>query len=110
MRGEPPSLQQVPTSNSPSPHLAPPGSSNRSARPPAGMALVTRFLKLADHDDTHVFTLVGTKSVTRDLNREIHSKEFRWEVYLPGFAGTQNHFNFLSVSNTHMKFVIPIFM
>ena len=42
------------------------------------MALVTRFLRLSDHDDTHVFTFVGTKSVTRDLNRDISSKEFRY--------------------------------
>ena len=42
------------------------------------MALVTRFLKLSDHDDTHIFTFVGTKSVTRDLNRDITSKEFRY--------------------------------
>ena len=41
------------------------------------MALVTRFLRLHDHDDTHVFTFVGTKSVTRDLDRDITSKEFR---------------------------------
>ena len=41
------------------------------------MALVTRFLKLQDHDDTHVFTFVGTKSVTRDLDRDITSKDFR---------------------------------
>ena len=56
------------------------------------MALVTRFLKLGDHDDTHVFTLVGTKSVTRDLNREIHSKEFRWEVYSLWFCGDAKTF------------------
>ena len=43
------------------------------------MALVTRFLKLQDHDDTHVFTFVGTKSVTRDLDRDITSKDFRLE-------------------------------
>ena len=43
-----------------------------------GMALVTRFLKLRDHDDTHIFTFVGTKSVTRDLNRDITSKELRY--------------------------------
>ena len=42
------------------------------------MALVTRFLKLQDHDDTHVFTFVGTKSVTRDLDRDITSKDFRF--------------------------------
>ena len=42
------------------------------------MALVTRFLKLSDHGDTHIFTFVGTKSVTRDLNRDITSKEFRY--------------------------------
>ena len=33
---------------------------------------------MSDHDDTHVFTFVGTKSVTRDLNRDITSKEFRY--------------------------------
>ena len=42
------------------------------------MALVTRFLRLSDHDDTHIFTFVGTKSVTRDLNQNITSKEFRF--------------------------------
>ena len=42
------------------------------------MALLTRFLRLSDHDDTHIFTFVGTKSVTRDLNRDITSKEFRF--------------------------------
>ena len=41
--------------------------------------MVTRFLKLQDHDDTHVFTFVGTKSVTRDLDRDITSKDFRLE-------------------------------
>ena len=45
-----------------------------------GMALVTRFLKLQDHDDTHVFTFVGTKSVTRDLDRDITSKDFRFAI------------------------------
>ena len=44
------------------------------------MALLTRFLKLSDHDDTQIFTFVGTKSVTRDLNRDITSKEFRYEI------------------------------
>ena len=42
------------------------------------MALLTRFLKLSDAEDTQIFTFVGTKSVTRDLNRVITSKEFRW--------------------------------
>jgi hypothetical protein len=42
------------------------------------MALVTRFLRLSGHDDTHMFTFVGTKIVTRDLNWDITSKEFRF--------------------------------
>ena len=41
------------------------------------MALLTRHLKLSDHDDTQIFTFVGTKSVTRDLSRDITSKDFR---------------------------------
>ena len=43
------------------------------------MALLTRHLKLSDHDDTQIFTFVGTKSVTRDLSRDITSKDFRQE-------------------------------
>jgi hypothetical protein len=31
------------------------------------MALVTRFLRTTDHDDTHIFTFVGTNSVMRDI-------------------------------------------
>ena len=42
------------------------------------MALVTRLLQLPDQGETHVFTFVGTKSVTRDINRDITSKEFRY--------------------------------
>ena len=44
---------------------------------PSLMALLTRHLKLSDHDDTQIFTFVGTKSVTRDLSRDITSKDFR---------------------------------
>ena len=44
------------------------------------MALLTRHLKLSDHDDTQIFTFVGTKSVTRDLSRDITSKDFRQEI------------------------------
>ena len=49
------------------------------------MALLTRHLKLSDHDDTQIFTFVGTKSVTRDLSRDITSKDFRQENYKLNF-------------------------
>lgn len=49
------------------------------------MALLFRFVKLADRAETHVFTFIVTKSVTRDLERDITSKEFacghqRWAI------------------------------
>ncbi|EEB16095.1 hypothetical protein Phum_PHUM404580 [Pediculus humanus corporis] len=40
------------------------------------MALLYRFVKIQDRTNTHVFTFVVTKSVTRDLERDITSKEF----------------------------------
>ena len=43
-----------------------------------GMALLTRYLSLCDQDDTQILTFVATKSVTRDLNRDITSKEFKY--------------------------------
>ena len=42
------------------------------------MALLTRYLSLCDQDDTQILTFVATKSVTRDLNRDITSKEFKY--------------------------------
>ena len=67
---------------SPRPKCAASGAdgSNRSSvgKLPVEMALVTRLLKPPDNGGTHIFTFVGTKSVTRDLNRNIYSKEFRF--------------------------------
>lgn len=40
------------------------------------MALLYRFVKIQDRTNSHVFTFVVTKSVTRDLERDITSKEF----------------------------------
>ncbi|KAK6624912.1 hypothetical protein RUM44_011776 [Polyplax serrata] len=40
------------------------------------MALLYRFVKIQDRTNTHVFTFVVTKSVTRDLERDVTSKEF----------------------------------
>ena len=40
------------------------------------MALLYRFVKLNDRANTNVFTFVVTKSVTRDLHRDVTSKEF----------------------------------
>lgn len=40
------------------------------------MSLLYRFAKLQDRANTHVFTFVVTKSVTRDLERDVTSKEF----------------------------------
>ncbi|XP_067002536.2 uncharacterized protein [Anabrus simplex] len=49
------------------------------------MSLLYRFAKLHDRANTHVFTFVVTKSVTRDLERDVTSKEFacgyqRWAI------------------------------
>ena len=50
------------------------------------MALLTRFIKLNDEGDSHVFTFLVTKSVTKStINRDIISKDFvygfhRWAV------------------------------
>ncbi|XP_046398446.1 uncharacterized protein LOC124165208 [Ischnura elegans] len=49
------------------------------------MSLLYRFTKLQDRADTHVFTFVVTRSVTRDLERDVTSKEFtaghhRWAI------------------------------
>ncbi|GLH08670.1 Protein of unknown function, partial [Gryllus bimaculatus] len=49
------------------------------------MSLLFRFAKLHDRANTHVFTFVVTKSVTRDLERDVTSKEFacgfqRWAI------------------------------
>ena len=41
------------------------------------MALLHRFLRLNDSVETGIFTFIVTKSVTRDLHRDITSKEFR---------------------------------
>ena len=40
------------------------------------MALLTRYLHLTNPDETHVFNFVVTKSVTRDLSRDVVSKDF----------------------------------
>jgi len=42
------------------------------------MALLTRFIRLPDRANTHVFTFVVTRSVTRDLHRDVTSKEFSY--------------------------------
>ena len=49
------------------------------------MSLLTRYLQLNDSDDTHVFNFVVTRSVTRDLSRDVVSKDFvyashRWAL------------------------------
>ena len=41
------------------------------------MALLHRFLRLNDSAETGIFTFIVTKSVTRDLHRDVTSKEFR---------------------------------
>lgn len=40
------------------------------------MALLYRFVRIQDRTNSHVFTFVVTKSVTRDLERDVTSKEF----------------------------------
>lgn len=40
------------------------------------MALLYRFVKIPDRANSHVFTFIVTKSVTRDLERDVTSKEF----------------------------------
>lgn len=42
------------------------------------MSLLYRFAKLQDRANTHVFTFIVTKSVTRDLHRDVTSKEFTY--------------------------------
>ncbi|KAL1110104.1 hypothetical protein AAG570_008181 [Ranatra chinensis] len=49
------------------------------------MALLYRFVKVPDRANSHVFTFIVTKSVTRDLERDVTSKEFacghqRWAI------------------------------
>ncbi|CAB4065232.1 unnamed protein product [Lepeophtheirus salmonis] len=49
------------------------------------MALLHRFLRLNDSKETAIFTFIVTKSVTRDLHRDVTSKEFcyghhRWAI------------------------------
>lgn len=49
------------------------------------MALLYRLVKLPDRFQTHVFTFVVTKSVTRDPDRDVTSKEFacghqKWSI------------------------------
>ncbi|XP_049816374.1 uncharacterized protein LOC126263327 [Schistocerca nitens] len=51
----------------------------------ARMSLLYRFAKLHDRANTHVFTFVVTRSVTRDLERDVTSKQFacgyqRWAI------------------------------
>ena len=49
------------------------------------MALLTRYFQMHDADSTEVFNFVVTKSVTRDVKRDVVSKEFafgchKWAV------------------------------
>ncbi|KAK8379270.1 hypothetical protein O3P69_019257 [Scylla paramamosain] len=49
------------------------------------MALLHRFVKMNDRGNTHVFSFVVTRSVTRDLHRDVTSKELtygyqRWAI------------------------------
>ena len=50
------------------------------------MALLTRFIKLNDEEDSHVFTFLVTKSVTKStISKDVVSKDFgygfhRWAV------------------------------
>lgn len=49
------------------------------------MALLYRYVRLNDRARSHVFTFVVTRSVTRDLERDVTSKEFscghqRWAI------------------------------
>ncbi len=49
------------------------------------MALLTRYFQMNDPDNTEVFNFIVTKSVTRDSNRDVVSKEFafgchRWAL------------------------------
>lgn len=51
------------------------------------MALLTRYMHLTSPEDCHVFNFVVTKSVTRDLTRDVVSREFafashRWSLAL----------------------------
>ncbi len=51
------------------------------------MALLTRYMHLASPEDAHVFNFVVTKSVTRDLTRDVISREFafaghRWTLVI----------------------------
>lgn len=40
------------------------------------MALLHRFLRLNDHNETGIFTFIVTKNVTRDSHRDVTSKDF----------------------------------
>jgi len=49
------------------------------------MSLLYRFARLPDRANTHVFTFIVTRSVTRDLERDVTSREFvcgyqRWAI------------------------------
>ena len=49
------------------------------------MALLFRFAKCNDRANTHLFTFVATRSITRDLQRDVTTKEFsygnqKWSV------------------------------
>ncbi|KAE8743201.1 hypothetical protein FOCC_FOCC011181, partial [Frankliniella occidentalis] len=57
----------------------------RLATDGASMALLYRYVKLHDRADSHVFTFVVTRSVTRDPERDVTSKELtcgyqRWAI------------------------------
>ena len=54
------------------------------------MSLLTRYLQLQDADDTHVFNFVITRSVTRDLTREVVSKDFVYASHQWALAFTKH--------------------
>ena len=69
------------------------------------MALLTRFIKLNDEEDSHVFTFLVTKSVTKStINRDVISKDFtygfhRWAVSF----SKENKVSYINV-NIYFKF------
>ena len=54
------------------------------------MSLLTRYLQLNDSDDTHVFNFVVTRSVTRDLSRDVVSKDFVYASHRWALAFTKH--------------------
>jgi len=59
------------------------------------MALLHRFLRLNDVGQTGIFTFIVTQSVTRDVHRDIITKEFRYLNYLP--TNTFHHLKALTI-------------